>query len=154
MKPTKWALWAACAVLVIAAVMGAAAAAGNQGSQSNPLVTLSYLNEIVVPDILKQVDEKLDARTEELQAAQTAFAAVELPAGRSVTLSAGTQLLVRSGKLASANALVDMTDGTTWNSDGNGMKANHLYLATGDGQRVTAATAVTLMVQGSYTVEN
>lgn len=153
MKLTKWAPRAACALLALTLIAGGAAlASGNQGSQQNPLVTLSYLNEVVVPEILKQVDEKLNAKTRNLQAAQSAFAVVELPAGKTVTLSAGSQLLVRSGKLASANALVDMTDGTTWNSDGSGMKANHLYIATGEGQKVTAVTAATVMVQGEYTL--
>lgn len=153
MKLTKWAPRAACALLAFTLIAGGAAlASGNQGSQQNPLVTLSYLNEVVVPEILKQVDEKLNAKTKELDSSQAAFVPVELPAGKSVTLSAGSQLLVRSGKLASANALVDMTDGTTWNSDGSGMKVNHLYISTGAGQIVTAVTEAAVMVQGEYTL--
>lgn len=39
-------------------------AAGTAGSSSDPLVTLSYLNEKFLPELLGQVDEKLTARGE------------------------------------------------------------------------------------------
>lgn len=39
-------------------------AAGTGGSSSDPLVTLSYLNEKFLPELLGTVDEKLTARSE------------------------------------------------------------------------------------------
>ena len=44
---------------------GAALAAGG-GSQSDPLVTLSYLTQTVQPDILRQVDERANTRQADL----------------------------------------------------------------------------------------
>ena len=38
------------------------AAAGTAGSSSDPLVTLSYLNEKFLPELMTRVDEKLAAR--------------------------------------------------------------------------------------------
>ena len=151
MKLMKWAPRAACTLLACTLIVGAALASGDQGSQQNPLVTLSYLDEVVVPEILKQVDEKLETKAAQLQGAGAAFTPLELSAGRSVTLAAGSQLLVRAGNLSSLNPLVDLTEGTTWNG-GEGMKANHLYIATGEGQTVTACTVATVMVQGGYTL--
>ena len=40
------------------------AAAGTAGSSSDPLVTLSYLNEKFLPELMTRVDEKLAARTD------------------------------------------------------------------------------------------
>lgn len=159
MKPSKWTSRLACIILVAGTIAGVALAAGTQGSQSDPLVTLSYLNEVALPDLLKQVDEKLDARESELaqklQSAaggdQAAFAALELAAGKTVTLSAGAQLLFRSGASASTAALADTTAGTTLSGTG-ALTINHLYLATGDGQSVTASVASTVLIQGSYTL--
>lgn len=41
-------------------------AAGGAGSESDPLVTLSYLNETFLPQLLGKVDERLEARDKEL----------------------------------------------------------------------------------------
>ena len=52
-------------------------AAGTAGTQSDPLVTLSYLNDTFMDQLLGKVDEKLDARDKELSdklAAQLAAA--------------------------------------------------------------------------------
>ena len=43
-----------------------AAAAGGAGSESDPLVTLSYLNETFLPQVLGRVDEQLEKRGQEL----------------------------------------------------------------------------------------
>ena len=65
MRPMKWTTRAVCVALIAVTLAGVALAV-SQGSQSDPLVTLSYLNEKAVPEIMAQVDAKLD----ELGAAQ------------------------------------------------------------------------------------
>ena len=52
-------LLASFTVLSITAV-----AAGTAGSQGDPLVTLSYLNEVFLPELLGKVDEQLADRSE------------------------------------------------------------------------------------------
>lgn len=54
-------LLASLTVLSITAV-----AAGTAGSQGDPLVTLSYLNEVFLPELLGKVDEQLAGRSEAL----------------------------------------------------------------------------------------
>lgn len=155
MRKMTWAARLICVAMTAAVLGGVALAAGSQGSQEDPLVTLSYLNETVVPEILKQVDEKLDKLEGDLAqqgqgSAQAVFATVDLAQGKTVTLSAGSQLLLRSGTAASSAALIDVTSGAAFG--GGELTANHLYLATGDGQAVTASAAATLMIQGGYTM--
>lgn len=158
MRRSKWARRLSCAALVTAVIAGAAIAAGSQGSQDDPLVTLSYLNEVAVPEIMKQVDEKIAKSIEELEArlreegSSAAFRTVEVKKGQTVALSAGCQVLVRSGSVNSTDALVDLTTGETWRADGS-LRENHLYIATGDKQTLTAAGAAVLMVQGSLEIE-
>ena len=67
MKATKWMPRLLAGGLVTLSLMGVALAAA-QGSQSDPLVTLSYLNEKAMPSILSQVDAKLTQRESALKA--------------------------------------------------------------------------------------
>lgn len=53
----------AAGVLCTGILLGAA-----QGTQTDPLVTLSYLNSITTPKILKDVDVKLDTREKDMTA--------------------------------------------------------------------------------------
>ena len=154
MKRSKWTTRLTCGALILVTITGAAVAAGIQGSQSDPLVTLSYLNEKVVPDILKQVDEHIRQKSEELEKklqdqGPVGFVAVEAEAGKTMTLSAGTQLLLRSGA-ASGDGLVDTTAGQLVTGP---LSANHLYIAAGEGQTVTVSEKAAFMVMGSYTVK-
>ena len=113
MKRNKWTARLASLALVLVTVVVAALAAGTQGSQSDPLVTLSYLNEKALPELLTQVDKKVEEGTRELRGqmekkGQAVFQTVEISAGKAVTLMAGSQLLLRSGA-ASSRALLSST---------------------------------------------
>lgn len=155
MKRSKWTTRLACGLLVTTTLVVAAVAAGTQGSQSDPLVTLSYLNEKVLPDILKQVDKKVEDGTKELreqlkESGQASFRAAEVAKGKTVTLTAGAQFILRSGSVSCADGLIDLTTGEgVWGE----LALNHLYIATGDNLKVTAAEKATVMVLGSYTVK-
>ena len=155
MKRNRWTTWLACGRLVMTTLVVAAGAAGTQGSQSDPLVTLSYLNEKVLPDILKQVDKKVEEGTKELreelkESGQASFRAAEAAKGKTVTLTAGAQLILRSGAAACTDGLVDLTTGEgVWGV----LALNHLYIATGDGLKVTAAEKSAFLILGTYTVK-
>lgn len=153
MKRNRFLNVLACAALVVAVVAGAAIAAGTQGSQTNPLVTLDYLNEVAVPEILKKVEAQVKTRYDKLKEDQTiptlTFQTVELKEDEVFLPAAGSQFLIRSGELNSTDALVDLTTGEVWVNDGS-LVANHLYIATGDGEAVTAAGDCVILVQGGY----
>lgn len=156
MKRKRWSNRLACVGLVAAVIAGGAIAAGSQGSQSNPLVTLDYLTEVVVPQIMKDVEKQVKERFDELKKDQKtsgpSFQTVELEQGKTLCPEAGSQFLVRSGTLKSTDALVDLTTGETWGNVGS-LAANHLYIATGDKQTVTVETEAVILLQGGYTVE-
>lgn len=155
MKRNKWTARLASLALVLVTVIVAALAAGTQGTQTDPLVTLSYLNEKALPELLTQVDKKVEEGTRELREkledkGQAVFQTAEISEGKTMVLTGGSQLLLRSGTASCNDGLVDLTTGeTVWGE----LAVNHLYIASGDGQKVTAAAKSTFMILGSYTVQ-
>ena len=148
-------------------LLGAAA-----GTQTDPLVTLSYLNDVNTPAILKEVDARLDTREQALvdklnasiaqyekdmeeQLAAAVFAVVTVKAGQKLLGGVGCEFLLRSGSAvcvaASAPGLIDSTDGATLAS-GGAIQPNHLYLSTAEGRGLQAGSDATVLVRGSYQI--
>jgi len=53
----KWNIWLAALLLVALSVTGYFAIAAEYGSKEDPLVTLSYINDVLSPDMTKKIDE-------------------------------------------------------------------------------------------------
>lgn len=154
MKGSKWVTRLVCIILVAGTIGGVAVAVGSQGSQSNPLVTLGYLNEKAIPDIMDQVEKAIDAKAETLKkevqnGTKATFAVLEAGGGKTITLAAGSQILLRSGSAICYDGMIDLTSGETL---GGSMDLNHLYIATGNEQKVVTSLTSVFMVQGSYTI--
>ena len=154
---------------VLTLLLGAAA-----GSQTDPLVTLSYLESTYTDTLLSKADSVFQSRNKELEQAlaeqvaamkkevssqtvQTgsaaAFTAMTLHKGQTLTGAVGTEVLLRQGSAvcsaASAPGLVDVTGGGEL-QNGGALTANHLYLMTADGRGVTASSdSVTVLVRGT-----
>jgi len=171
---------AACLILVGTVLAAFMAIATEVGSQGDPLVTLSYLNETFMGQILTNVDEKITMRNEALRlelegrvsqterdlllqlggsfgnatgGTATSFTAVTLAAGQTLLGTPGSEILIRSGSAIcyiEGNELVDNTDGKL-TGPGAALQPNHLYLIT-DRSGVTAAGDVLLLVRGDYTI--
>jgi len=152
MKKITWRTVLVCLALVGCTLAGVAAAAvAGQGSQEDPLVTLSYVTK-AVDDLKAKLDQEIEARVAQLttqveEREDSLFVSVEVPAGQSLALDAGAQVILRVGKATSKEGLVDLTDGTTPWGD---MVENHLYIATKDGQTVAVSDEALFLVQGRY----
>ncbi|MDR1217811.1 MAG: hypothetical protein LBJ99_04390 [Oscillospiraceae bacterium] len=165
-------LIAAAALAVIVATSLTIMAATDSGTQSNPLVTLSYLNEQFAPQIKADLRAEIAAAEAELTkklsdslasgSAQPAapgagpvFSVVTLSRGQTVSCSIGAELLLRIGSASAvggAPGLVDSTGGTTL-AAGGALTANHLYMVTIEGNGIKAdADSVKVMIRGGYTV--
>ena len=141
---------AVLAVLLLAGV--AAYAATSYGSREDPLITKSYLDQVVKPQLEADLKERLDAAAAEmLSSAPGEFVQVELTAGQTLRCAVGTQLLPVRGTLAAAGPMSDTTAGSAL-AAGDALSANHLYLATEAGGASAAGTA-TVLVSGAYLVE-
>lgn len=166
-------------LIAVAFISGASIlAATTLGTQSDPLVTLSYLTGKLKPQIMSDVSANISAAQSSMApalnaqinqfkadidaklsgtAAQSsaAFSVVSLNKGQTVTCGVGTELLMRLGTataVGSAPALVDSTSGTTL-SDGSTLVTNHMYLVTiqGNGLKATA-TSVKVLIRGAYVI--
>ena len=147
-KTLKWII-AALTVLLLAGVT--AYAATNYGSKDDPLITKSYLDEVLKPQLESELKTKLDgAASDMLRSAPGEFTTVALSAGQTLRCAAGCQVLPVSGSVSALGAFADTTAGAALTA-GSYLAPNHLFLATADGG-VSAAGAATLLVSGAYSI--
>ncbi|MDR1329976.1 MAG: hypothetical protein LBK23_10285 [Oscillospiraceae bacterium] len=162
------------AVIAAAVIFGAGAgviwAAGTLGTRDDPLVTLSYLNERFKTELIREFDEKIAKRSEELTAKVDAYlASAPSPGGdaasapanvfSSVTLAkdgvikfgAGAEVLPREGTaIFIGSRLPDATTGESLAGDA-AMPQNHLYIIAEAGDGVKAGSdTLKLLVRGEY----
>ncbi|MFI3254793.1 MAG: hypothetical protein R3Y63_10720 [Eubacteriales bacterium] len=141
------------------------------GSSSDPLVTLSYLQQTILPSLSKEskaqaelaaaeaeanIDKAIASLRTELESSSQSnqFLLVSLSEGEEIILDVGTQVVLRIGTAtvtaASTPALVNLTQGTSI-ATGTSLATNHLYLATISDRTLTAtANTVMLMISGGY----
>ena len=154
-----------CVLLAAAGLTAAGAlAAGGAGSQSDPLVTLSYLTETFTGQIMDKVDDAIARRTAQLlqelgggsvsNGTASAYSTVTLTAGQTLSGEAGCEVLLRSGSAAcGGTGTASMTDATTGGSlnGGGALEGNHLYLMP-ESQSVFTAEGAVLLVRGSFII--
>lgn len=160
----RWCLRLAALMLVSCVAMSGVSLAVEPGSASDPLVTLSYLNETFLGQIMAQVDQKIAARNSQIAqqagvggtASNAEFTVVTLSKGQVLTGDIGCEVMLRVGSAScvspSSPGLIDETSAATLNN-GGALSANHLYMMTIEGRGVKAGADTTkLLVRGTYTI--
>ena len=66
MKKNRWFLRAAALLMLSAVFMTTLTVAASVGSSKDPLITLSYLEEVFMDKVLDEVDEKISTRNKNL----------------------------------------------------------------------------------------
>lgn len=166
MKKRSWLAPLLVVVMIFGAMNMTVSVAAEPGSDQDPLVTLSYLNDTFLNTVLEKVDQKIAARNTEIvkqlggqasnaESANT-FSVVTLTQGQILTGDIGCEVMLRVGTAAcvapSAPGLIDETSAGTLNN-GGALEKNHLYMMTIEGRGVQATAATTkLLVRGTYTV--
>ena len=164
-------------LLVIVMFSGAVFyALASPGSESDPFITLGFLNDVFGPSMMENItraesdlSESFDSRITELESQLQAaidsssampgeadvFTVVTLSRGQTVTCLVGTEIMLRIGTATgtgSEPALVNYTKGETL-SAGAALTANHMYLVTIEGNGVRAtADLVRVLIRGHYTI--
>ncbi len=122
---------------------------GNIGSDDDPLISLSYIENVVMPYI--------DQAVEGAQSSE--FIVVELKKGESLTGKSGTEIILRSGDAfvsipsSAAGGFTDVTKGLDL-SNGDKLEANHLLICPrSDGRKIDAKTGAFFMVRGAYEID-
>ena len=168
------------AALAALCLMSGIVSAAGEGTQSDPLITLSYVTQTVIPAVLEQVNgktvayqqelvDKLDqsiqgysAKMEELvgqeEAQQNAatYTVVTLKKDQQLKMDIGCEVMLRIGTARCVSpsnpGLINITNGATINNDGE-LVVNNLYMATITGRAVKAtANTVKVLVRGGYTI--
>ena len=160
------------AALVLGFAALAVNAATSAGSEDDPLVTLSYINDVFLPYVTELFHKDLEEQEEALQGALeervTALEALNpggsggreyvvetLEAGQTLICQRGAELMLRIGRAGvtaeNVPGLVDTA--TTENlNDGEELIVNHLYMVTINGHGVRALETVKILVRGEYTI--
>ena len=116
-------------------VLGAIAA--EPGTDGDPLITRSYVENVVYP--------------------ATRFKVVEVPQGKSVIFGAGTEAILRMGTCSviatQKGGLSDVTMGFDL-ANGIVVQGNHhLICPLDDGRGLKASTDCLIMIKGEYTIK-
>jgi len=145
------------------------------GETDDPVITITYLNEVFKEQVMKDVKsleqeltQKFDARISALESQLKAdqggaatpapgsadsFSVVTLRNGQSITCSVGTEIMLRIGTASGFGtepALVNYTDGATLSS-GSALKVNNMYLVTLEGNGIKATSdTVRILIRGAY----
>lgn len=163
-------------LLLVLGMLVVGVSAAEVGSAEDPLVSLSYLQETFLNQIMANVDALLIQRNQEVTAevdgmlesvreewpeesagtTNRTFAVVTLNKGQTLTGAIGCEVMLRVGTAvcvsSSSPGLIDQTDGAVLNNGGELVK-NHLYMMTIEERGITAtATSVKVLVRGTYTV--
>lgn len=150
-------------IIAVAFVAGVTSVAtSTYGSQSDPLVALSYLDDTVTPSIMSQLETLINTKLADLSGGtltlndgQT-FSVVTLTNGQTVTCSVGTEIMLRIGTAVSAGndspRLIDETDGTSVTASGTSLTTNHMYMVTIENNGIKATSAVKVLIRGNYTI--
>ena len=164
-------------ILASVALIGAFSVSATGGDQTDPLITLSYLTQVVKPELLSKVNEQvaaneqnllgkvnaaIDGYSKEMETALggtagngAVYTAVTLSKDALLCPDAGVEILLRTGTakvLAGSNPVVhDATSGAAV-SIGGQLQANHLYVVPLEGAVISATTDCTLLVRGKFVV--
>lgn len=161
------------ALALAVACLGTVAALAAGGDRDDPLVTLSYLNETALPQVVKQVEERSAVLQQELKedfaqlleqqpsggqggSSGASYTLVTLSSGQTMALEVGCEVLLRVGSATvhanTSPALIDISTGGEVGS-GTSLTKNHLYMATIPDRTLTAGSGdVKLLVRGGYSI--
>lgn len=135
-----------------ALLLGSTAVFSEPGSQSDPLVTLSYVNNRI-EQIKTYIDDKLSSGENNTFAMEI----VELKKGQFLIANAGTEIILRGGKgtaiVSQLGGLQDITEGVDLGEGANIPLYHLLLVPRDDGRGVYCTTDAIFMVRGSYKVQ-
>lgn len=167
MKKNRWFLRMIVLLLLSGLLNMTVTIAAGVGTDQDPLVTLSYLNDTFLGDILEKVDQKIAARNSQIaqqlsgeitsgSGVASTFTVVTLSNGQVLTGDIGCEVMLRVGTASCVSpsnpGLIDETSAATLNN-GGALVQNHLYMMTIEGRGVKATAATTkLLVRGGYSI--
>lgn len=128
--------------------------ASTPATEADPIITKSYIEQVVVPQIYAYIDESAA-----MNSSATSFNVVTVEAGKTVLGGEGTEFILRmgTGKIigTARGGFADVTVGTDL-PDGTDIPANHHLicpLADGRGLKINSTGDAIIMIKGPYTIQ-
>lgn len=144
------------AVVLCLVVGGLFVSYAQPGTESDPVITLSYIKETVIPEIYEYIDSKISNKPSQTVAEQT-FVVAEAPEGKKIICEAGSELILRSGKAeiiaTEKGGIADTTAGTDLPNGAEAPKNHLLIVPVDDGRGMEMKTDCILMIKGEYSVK-
>jgi len=144
--------------LLIFAALTANIVMAEPGGEDDPIISLSYIEKTVIPELKEYVDAKIAAISGNSGNSVKApvFEVVEISQGQKLIAEAGTELILRMGSATiiatEKGGLADTTAGYDLPNLSN-MPSNHLLIVPlGDGRGLVAQTDIIVMVKGGYSI--
>jgi len=155
MKKTRRAL---LITLIAVLALTTIASFATPGTNDDPLISLSYINDTLLPEIYGYINEKIDSLTNSNQTNEAAeFKVVDVKKGQKIQGGSGCEMILRMGSAtivaSKSGGLSDVTDGYDLGQN-EPMPANHLIIVPiNDGRGITMTADGKIMIKGTYTLK-
>lgn len=134
--------------------LGDANSFASAGSETDPLITLSYLEQRI-SEVKKYVDDKISSLN---NTSSNNLEVIELKNGQKIIGREGTEFILRSGKaiakVSDLGGISDVTDGVDL-KEGENIPRNHQLIIPRDDGRglVIIEDSTFILVRGEYIIE-
>jgi hypothetical protein len=172
----KFVLSAMTVILMAATLFNVAALAEGEGTQSDPLVTLSYINNVFTKYVMNIFTQELDTRVAELEedinekvaaieaaygktgeiAERSTYKVENLSDGQTIVCQRGTEIMLRLGKayvIAPASPGLIDTSTASILENGKYLVANHMYMVTINDRAIKASGNTYVVIRGDYVIK-
>lgn len=149
---------ALCAAGIVAVCGVGFVFAADPGSDGDPLISKSYIDNVLLPKIYSYIDNAISGVSpSDPQEQSGKFEVVNVSAGKKVIAGEGTEMILRMGSgtvLGSMRGgIADTTDGTDL-ADGTAAPSNHLMIVPlADGRGIYVTSEAIFMIKGSYEIQ-
>lgn len=146
-------------VIGVSIIISTIVAFAAPGDSDDPLVTLSYITDTLMPDIEKRIDAKVSeavASGGNITSSGATYSLVNIKANHTVIGGEGTEFILRMGSgtiVATENGgVADLTAGVDL-ANGTAIPANHMLVAPKDDSRgLKLDRDAIVLIKGTYTV--
>lgn len=139
-----------CALLPAAAIVYAIGA----GGEGDPLISKSYIDEVLLPKIYEYIDGKAAPSGSE---SAKSFEVISLRAGERIICEAGTEMIVRQGRgrviASERGGISDVTLGDDLSDNVIAAGNHHLIVPLADGRGIFAEQDMLIMVRGGFQIK-
>jgi len=143
-------------IIAIFLVAATCAVIASPGGSDDPLITLSFINDKLIPEIKAYIDSKTPGGSSDGQNSASTFKLVNVKAGNKIIGHEGTEFVLRMGSgtiIATGNGgVADLTAGVDL-TNGSPIPPNHNLLSPiNDSRGLYMHTDGIILIKGTYTI--